>query len=137
MRFLDTNILVYAALNQDPRKHRLAALLVKDALQMNDGVLSVQVINEFTNILFKKTKRRADEIRKLIEIFSPLNRMDMTAILVNDAIGIKDRYGIQYYDALIIAAAKQCGCDTILSEDFNDGQVYDGILCRNPFKHGC
>ena len=137
MRFLDTNILVYAALNQDPRKHRLAALLVKDALQMNDGVLSVQVINEFTNILFKKTKRRADEIRKLIEIFSPLNRMDMTAVLVNDAIGIKDRYGIQYYDALIIAAAKQCGCDTILSEDFNDGQVYDGILCRNPFKHGC
>ena len=137
MRFLDTNILVYAALNQDPRKHRLAALLVKDALQMNDGVLSVQVINEFTNILFKKTKRRADEIRKLTEIFSPLNRMDMTAVLVNDAIGIKDRYGIQYYDALIIAAAKQCGCDTILSEDFNDGQVYDGILCRNPFKHGC
>ena len=137
MRFLDTNILVYAALNQDPRKHRLAALLVKDALQMNDGVLSVQVINEFTNILFKKTKRRADEIRKLIEIFSPLNRVDMSTVLVDDAIGIKDRYGIQYYDALIIAAAKQCGCDTILSEDFNDGQVYDGILCRNPFKHGC
>jgi len=137
MRFLDTNILVYAALNQDPRKHRLAALLVKDALQMNDGVLSVQVINEFTNILFKKTKRRADEIRKLIEIFSPLNKVDMSTILVDDAIGIKDRYGIQYYDALIIAAAKQCGCDTILSEDFNDGQVYDGILCRNPFKHGC
>ena len=137
MRFLDTNILVYAALNQDPRKHRLAALLVKDALQMNDGVLSVQVINEFTNILFKKTKRRADEIRKLTEIFSPLNRMDMTAVLVNDAIGIKDRYGIQYYDALIIAAAKQCGCDTILSEDLNDGQLYDGILCRDPFKQGC
>jgi len=135
MRFLDTNILVYAALNQDPRKHRLAALLVKDALQMNDGVLSVQVINEFTNILFKKTKRRADEIRKLIEIFSPLNRVDMSTVLVDDAIGIKDRYGIQYYDALIIAAAKQCGCDTILSEDLNDGQEYDGILCRNPFNN--
>lgn len=135
MRFLDTNILVYAALNQDPRKHRLAALLVKDALQMNDGAISAQVISEFTNILFKKTKRRPDEIRKLIEIFSPLNRIDMTAILVDDAIGIKERYGIQYYDALIIAAAKQCGCDTILSEDLDDGQVYDGILCRNPFNN--
>ena len=135
MRFLDTNILVYAALNQDPRKHRLAALLVKDALQMNDGAISAQVISEFTNILFKKTKRRPDEIRKLVEIFSPLNRMDMTAILVNDAIGIKERYGIQYYDALIIAAARKCGCDTILSEDLNDGQLYDGILCRDPFKN--
>ena len=135
MRFLDTNILVYAALNQDPRKHRLAALLVKDALQMNDGAISAQVISEFTNILFKKTKRRPDEIRKLIEIFSPLNRIDMTAILEDDAIGIKERYGIKYYDALIIAAAKQCGCDTILSEDLNDGQVYDGILCRNPFNN--
>ena len=135
MRFLDTNILVYAAINQDPRKHRLAALLVKDALQMNDGAISAQVISEFTNILFKKTKRRSDEIRKLIEIFSPLNRIDMTAILVDDAIGIKERYGIQYYDALIIAAAKQGGCDTILSEDLDDGQVYDGILCRNPFNN--
>ena len=55
MRFLDTNILVYAALNQDQRKHRLAALLVKDALQMNDGAISAQVINEFINILFKKS----------------------------------------------------------------------------------
>ena len=81
MRFLDTNILVYAALNQDPRKHRLAALLVKDALQMNDGAISAQVISEYTNILIKKTKRRPDEIRKLVEIFSPLNKMDMTAAM--------------------------------------------------------
>ena len=49
MRFLDTNILVYAALNQDPVKHRLAALLVKDALLNNDGVISAQVINEFAS----------------------------------------------------------------------------------------
>ena len=134
MRFLDTNILVYAALNQDPVKHRLAALLLKDALLNNDGVISAQVINEFANTLFKKTRRTPREIQELISRFMPLNRMDMTTALVNEAIEIKTRYELQYYDALIVAAAKRCGCDTLLTEDLNDGQTYDGVLCRDPFK---
>lgn len=49
MQFLDTNILVYAALNQDPTKHRLAALIVKDAIANNEGAISAQVVNEFVN----------------------------------------------------------------------------------------
>ena len=64
----------------------------------------------------------------------PLNRMDMTTALVNDAIEIKTRYELQYYDALIVAAAKRGGCDTLLTEDLSDGQTYDGVLCRDPFK---
>ena len=50
------------------------------------------------------------------------------------AIDTKERYGIQFYDALIVAAAEANGCDEILTEDLNDGQTYCGIRAVNPFK---
>jgi predicted nucleic acid-binding protein len=52
---------------------------------------------------------------------------------VLEAIDIKQRFGISYWDAAIIAAAKQMGCSTIYSEDLNAGQNYEGVTVVNPF----
>ena len=41
---------------------------------------------------------------------------------------------VYFYDALIVAAAEASGCDEILTEDLNDGQVYCGVKAVNPFK---
>ena len=58
MRFFDTNVLVYAATDQDPRKNRIAAELISHAIQVNhDGCISTQVLQEFCNTMYKKTKR--------------------------------------------------------------------------------
>jgi predicted nucleic acid-binding protein len=46
---------------------------------------------------------------------------------------IKGQYGIQFYDALMLAAAEAGGCNEILTEDLNDGQLYCGIKAVNPF----
>ena len=46
----------------------------------------------------------------------------------------KLEYGIQFYDAQIIAAAERLGCASILTEDLNDGQMYCGIIAVNPFS---
>jgi predicted nucleic acid-binding protein len=48
---------------------------------------------------------------------------------------IKDEYGIQFYDALIVAAAEAAGCETLYSKDRGDGPIYGGILIVNPFKN--
>ena len=50
------------------------------------------------------------------------------------ALEIKGQYGIQFYDALMVAAAEASGCDEILTEDLNDGQIYCGVKAVNPFK---
>ena len=47
---------------------------------------------------------------------------------------IKERHGLQFYDALVVASAEAAGCDTIYSEDLSDGAVYEGIRVENPFK---
>lgn len=134
MVFLDTNVLVYAALNQDPVKHGKAAVLVRDLLASGRGAISAQVLNEFTNVMFKKTRRTSDQIRALNQIFSPMMRLDTTAHLVDRAITLKDHYGIQYYDALIVAAAERLSCDFIYSEDMSNGAIYGNVQVVNPFK---
>lgn len=134
MVFLDTNILIYAALNQDAAKHKTAAGIVRDLLASDEGAISAQVVNEFTNVMFKKTNRSSDEIRRLNYIFSPMLRIDVTSSLVDSAITLKDRYGVQYYDALIIAAAQCLRCDEIYSEDMADGCSYGRVTVVNPFK---
>jgi predicted nucleic acid-binding protein len=53
--------------------------------------------------------------------------------LVLEAIDTKQRFGISYWDAAIIAAAKAMGCGTVYSEDFSAGHVYDGVTVVNPF----
>jgi len=50
-----------------------------------------------------------------------------------EAVELRQRFQISYWDAAIIAAAKQMGCPTLYSEDLNAGQEYDGVTVVNPF----
>jgi predicted nucleic acid-binding protein len=54
--------------------------------------------------------------------------------LVLEAIDAKQRFGISYWDAAIVTAAKQMGCLTLYTEDLNPGQMYDGVTVVNPFQ---
>jgi predicted nucleic acid-binding protein len=71
-----------------------------------------------------------------VAVISSLARFPVwpvTRELVLEAIAAKQRFGISYWDAAIIVAAKQMGCKTVFSEDINAGQDYDGVKLVNPF----
>lgn len=129
--FLDTNILVYAVASDDPR-HEMAI-----AVQQEGGTISVQVLNEFANVLQRKlkwdwpdTEAALAAVRKLCPTPRPL-----TLATHERAIGLAAKAGFAFYDALIVASALDAGCTTLLSEDMQDGQVIEGRLTiRNPFK---
>ena len=135
MRFFDTNVLVYAAVRQDERKTATAQELIRHALEVNhDGVISVQVVTEFTNVMLNRFKMSAKAVDEWVSQFYPLLATEVTMDAVRNAMCIKEEYGIQYYDALIIATAEKLGCTEIVSEDLNDGQLYHGMAVVNPFK---
>ena len=134
MRFLDTNILVYAVTDDDPRKREIAIDLITHALEVNhDGCISTQVLQEFCNTMYKKTKRTRQEIDALLDGFRDLLKTDVTIDLVRHAIDVKEEYGIQFYDALIVSTAEKLGCTEIVSEDLNPDQTYRGMTVVNPF----
>ncbi len=135
MVFFDSNVLVYIAINQDAAKKKVAIQLVASAIENQSGYISLQVLREVANCMFKRSNDSIEHIRETLSGFDALDCLGESRDLLDRAIEIKDEYGIQFYDAMIVAAAEAAGCETLYSEDMGDGQIYGGILIVNPFKN--
>jgi predicted nucleic acid-binding protein len=127
--FFDTNILVYA-FSDGPK-----AQAAREALAVG-GMISAQVLNEFTNVSRRKQKREWSEIEAALAVI--LDRfpevVPLTAETHAAAVVIARDHGLAFYDALIVAAALEAGCDTLFSEDMQDGCAIGGVTIRNPFR---
>lgn len=135
MRFFDTNILLYAATDQDARKGEIARELIAHAISVNhDGHVSTQVLSEFSNAMLGKLRQSKERVDGFLDYFRELLATDVTIDLVRRAIAVKEECGIQFYDALIVATAAKLGCHEIVSEDLNPAQTYCGMAIVNPFQ---
>lgn len=134
MRFIDTNVLVYASTDQDPRKGEIAREVIAHAMMVNhDGCISTQVLSEFCNTMLRKLHHDRESVDGFLDYYRELVAADVTVDLIRRAVDVQAEYGIQYYDALIVATAEKLGCHEIVSEDFNAGQIYRGMVAVNPF----
>ena len=137
MRFFDTNVLVYAATDQDVRKGEIARELISHALIVNhDGCISTQVLSEFANTMMGKLRHDKESIDGFIDYYRELLATDVTIDLVRRAMAVKEEYGLRFYDALIVATAAKLGCHEIVTEDLNPDQTYCGMAVVNPFVEG-
>jgi predicted nucleic acid-binding protein len=134
-QFFDTNVLFYAYDTSDPAKQAIAENLVRQAAADASGVVSIQVLGEFFHAtVTRKAVLDAHEAERAIRALSHLQVVDIDLLLVQAAIGYHQQYQLRYWDALILAAAKRAVCVELLTEDFTDGQDYDGVRARNPFR---
>jgi predicted nucleic acid-binding protein len=129
-RFFDTNILVYAFAADDSRSTR-AEELIGDG-----GVISVQVLNEFTNVTRRKLKWDWEQIEASLAVIEELLGVarPLTADLHTQAMALARESKLAFYDALIVAAAIDAGCELLCSEDLQDGQKFGGVTVVNPFR---
>src|SRR3954470_19596222 len=104
--FLDTNVLLYAALQPDRRSEAARTLLARR------GTISVQVLNEFANVAHRKLRRPWPDIVRALDAVRVLCAppLPITAAIHEAGLEIALRTGYQFYDALIIAAARAAGC---------------------------
>jgi predicted nucleic acid-binding protein len=134
-RFIDTNILIYAHDNSAGFKHERARALLEQRWEMRDGCLSVQILQEFfVNVTRKIPKPLDSAVAK--EIIADLSRWHIHVPAADDvlgAIGLHQRTGISFWDAMMVRSAIEIGCKVIYSEDLNHGQLYDGVRVENPF----
>ena len=100
------------------------------------GGWSVQVAAEFfVNATSAKRpfKLAAAAAVALVETWLTFPTLDVTPALFRFAVDVQQRYQLSYWDAAILAAARQMGCRAVYSEDLNAGQDYDGVTVINPF----
>ncbi len=135
--FLDTNIFVYSFDSSAPKKAAQARKLIRKAIETRSGIVSYQVVQEFFNVAlrrFAKPMNSGDAEQYLATTFRPLLAVHSSLALFSDALRLRDRYRMNWYDALIVASAIDGGCQLLYSEDFQDGQEMGGVTISNPFR---
>lgn len=127
--FFDTNVLLYVA-SADAAKAERAERLIGAG-----GRISVQVLNEIANVARRKMAMSWEETRAFLATIRALLPVQPLTIELHDAgIALAERYGFSIYDALIAAAALHADCDTLWSEDMQDGMIVeDRLRIANPF----
>jgi predicted nucleic acid-binding protein len=128
-RFFDTNVLVYAFLD-GPRRMRAQEALA------DGGIVSVQVLNEFTNVSRRKHGREWPEIEAALDVIR--SRLPVVTALTEQthaaALALARDHGFAFYDALIVAAAIEAGCDILLTEDMQHGRTINALTICDPFR---
>ena len=127
--FFDTNVLLNAVRPEDPRAER-ARLLLADG-----GLISVQALNEFTNVARRKLGQPWGEINEKLGAVRTLCEVKPLTVATHErALALAERYGYQIYDALQLASALENGCSILYTEDLQHGQQIEGLTIRNPFE---
>jgi predicted nucleic acid-binding protein len=128
--FFDTNVLVYIA-SADAAKADQA-----EAAVAVGGAISVQVLNELANVARRKMRMSWTETNAFLNTLRSLLSVHPLTLEVHETgLALAQRYGLSTYDAMIAASALHAGCDTLWSEDMQDGMTLEeGLRIINPFR---
>lgn len=130
--FLDTNLLIYAQ-GTDAKSEAARQVILAG------GVISAQVLNEFTAVLRRKFGLDWDVIAEAVAdlrtALGPVRPIDIDTHAV--AVDLARAHGFSFYDSLIVASALEAGCDTLLTEDLQAGRRVEGLTIVNPFIPRC
>jgi predicted nucleic acid-binding protein len=127
--FFDTNVLLYL-LSEDNRKADRAEEIIAEG-----GVISVQVLNEFTSVAFRKLGMSYAEIRDVLATVRAVCQSQALTIDTHErGLDIAERFGFSLYDSMIVSSAVESGCTVLYSEDMQHGQEIGGqLVVINPF----
>ncbi len=127
--FFDTNIFIYFATSDDTTADTSERTL------RGGGIVSIQVLNEFVNVTRRKHGMPWTDVTKgLSSIRTICSVVPLTLETHERGLSVAQRYQLNVYDAMIIAAAQLAGCTTLYSEDMHHGLVVDGLTIIDPFR---
>jgi predicted nucleic acid-binding protein len=136
--FVDTNVLLYAFDDLDPGKQQRARQWIGECWQRRCGRISTQVLNEF----YANARRRfanaisAGDARAEVRRYQAWSPWVVDQPTIESAWAVESRYQLNYWDALMVAAAQHQGCALLLTEDLQHGLRIDKLQIANPFLVG-
>ena len=135
--FVDTNVLIYAHDTDAGRKHDIAKNVLRELWSEREGVLSMQILQEFYVNVTRKIALPLPKgtARMIVESYRSWC-MQTTAEEITAAFRIEDESQLGFWDALVVASASKSGAVRLLSEDLNAGQTILGVRVENPFAAG-
>jgi predicted nucleic acid-binding protein len=134
--FVDTNVLVYARDVSDPPKQATATAWMEHLWASASGRLSVQVLQEYYVTVTRKLQPGLprDEAREDVRDLVAWRPVRVDEALLDAAWRVEERFGLSFWDSLIVATAHAAGCETLLTEDLQHDLVIDGLRIADPFR---
>ena len=127
--FFDTSVLLYLLSDDPVRADRIETLLSAQ------GVISVQVLNEFAVVALRKLKMPLNEVREILDTIRAVCAIEPVTVETHDrGLAVFERYKFSLYDSMLVATALISGAKILYSEDLQNGQIIDDQLrVSNPF----
>ena len=130
--FVDTNIVVYALSGQDSAKQAVAQRLLAERGAARPS-LSTQVLAETYSVLTRKLRWAPDDALAAVTLLKQLRVVALTPETQLDALRLTVEHRLSGWDAMVVQAALQAGCDTLFSEDLQPGRRFGSLEVVNPF----
>jgi predicted nucleic acid-binding protein len=134
--FVDTNVLVYGRDTTDPVKHARASEWVAHLWERGEGRLSVQVLQEYYVTTTRKLRPglEPEDARADVLDLAAWSPVVADTQMIAAAWSIEDRFGLSFWDSLIVAAAQVARCEVLLTEDLQHDLDLDGLHVADPFQ---
>jgi predicted nucleic acid-binding protein len=136
--FVDTNVLVYARDTADPAKQAQASEWIAYLWERGEGRLSLQVLQEYYVTTTRKLRPglEPEDARADVLDLAAWSPAVADTQMIAAAWSIEDRFGLSFWDALIVAAAHVARCEALLTEDLQHGMDLEGVRIVDPFRTG-
>ena len=134
--FVDTNVLVYDQDASEGERQERARAWLTHLWRSRGGRLSFQVLHEFYSTVTQKLKPGMDRdaARRVVRSLMAWRPLAVNATVLERAWTVQDRYGLSFWDALVVGAAQVSGCRYLLTEGLQNGQEMDGLTVLSPFE---
>lgn len=129
---LDTNIVAYAE-GVNGAARRADTLTILDRLPLHARVVPVQVLGELYRVLTRKAKMPGSEAQIIVLKWrNSLPVVETTDAIMMKAMEIATAHRLSIWDAVVVSASVEAGCQILLSEDMQSGFVWGGLTIINP-----
>ena len=135
--FVDTNIFVYARDASETVKQQAAIAWIEELWRNQSGRLSSQILSEFYVTVTRKLSPglTVDQAWDDVEALFSWRPISIDVAVLKRGRDVERRFGLSWWDSLVVAAAQLQGCALLLTEDLRDGADYAGVVVCNPFVH--
>jgi predicted nucleic acid-binding protein len=133
--FLDTNILLYPYDRTEPVKRDIAGATLERLVRSGQAIISTQVLGEFCAVGTRKMKMSpAFAAEQVLRFSKEFHVISVTPEIVLEAVRGVITHRLNFWDAQLWAAARLHQIPLLLTEDFQDGAVLEGVRFTNPFR---
>ncbi len=130
----DTNILVYATDNAAGERHLRAADLIERSIRLGNCIQTLQSLGEFFSVVTRKAGIAPDAAAAFVDGWRAVLLVEAsTAADLGEAMRAVREHRLAFWDGMLWATARRIGVRVLISEDFQDGRILDGVRFIDPF----